>query len=63
MVHRKIRENETSVMLRNVTTHDIGVEFDGAAAIIANFSDYINPITHGGGGQIDPNFFSTSMEA
>ena len=45
MVHRKIRENETSVMLRNVTTHDIGVEFDGAAAIIANFSDYIK-ITH-----------------
>ena len=47
MVHRKIRENETSVMLRNVTTHDIGVEFDGAVAIIANFGDYIK-ITHKG---------------
>ena len=30
MVHRKIRENETSLILRNVTTHDIGIEFDVA---------------------------------
>ena len=47
MVHRKIRENETSVILRNVTTYDIGIEFDVANAILANFSDNIK-VTHKG---------------
>ena len=47
MVHRKIRENETSVILRNVTTHDIGVEFDVATALLASFNDNIK-VTHQG---------------
>ena len=48
MVHRKITENDNSILLRNVTIHDMaGLQLDLAAAIIASFSDNIK-VTHKG---------------